>query len=527
MRHIVHRRSQRPPPQPVKRSFPAAMSDTLHRAELAGRTRTSSAGRRQRTVIRVARHAEVLSYWASALVLALALMLERADLLALGSATLALAFVSGDLRRIDRGEVSAITVYSMSALAIGVANTIALRSMGGPNERLYHLYAVPEHFVLAMQLALAGTVLPVIAFRFVRTSATARSFYDWLPLVRGTVEPQELLRWGTLLALGIVIMRFTGTVPGFGTLGSVVMMGPQLIAFVLARTATELRLRGALLAALIIAMLDAAYAALYLFLRSDVAAPLAAVMVGAMVGEPSLSVLRRRALLPIYAAAAIFVMYFGAFAAARSYGPGVNRVVTAYEIYEQVERGQAPSAVAQQTILSRLTTFNQLSQVGRVVEEDGFLGGQTLEYLGFAFIPRFLWPEKPAIAKGAWWAMRIGQANVHADGSITNSVNMTIPGELYLNFGWFGVVLGCLFFGAFLAVLWDRARFWDGARNTLGSAFGFYLLWVWIALSLGPDLQMIVTMIAMYLVFIAAGTVLPRPAIRLAARRGSAHPVLP
>jgi hypothetical protein len=490
-----------------------AMTDTARHAAAHGRPPIRPATR-PRSIVRVARRAEVLSYWASAVVLTLALMLERPDLLALASATLALAFVSADVRRIDRGGITAITVYSISALAIGVANTIALRSAGGPNERLYHLYAVPEHFMLAMQLALAGTVLPVVAFRFVTTSPTARALYDWLPYVRGTVEPQHFLRWGTILALGIVIMRFTGSVPGFGTLGALVMMGPQLIAFVLARTATELRVRRALLAALVIALLDAVYASLYMFLRADVAAPLAAVVLGAVVGEPTISVLKRRALLPVYAAVAIFVMYFGAFAAARSYGAGVNRVVTAYEIYGQVERGEAPRAVAEQTVLSRLTTFNQLSQVGRVVEEDGFLGGQTLEYLGFAFIPRFLWPDKPTIAKGAWWAMRIGQANVHPDGSITNSINMTIPGELYLNFGWVGVLVGCLFFGAFLAILWDRARFWEGARNTLGSAFGFYLLWVWIALSLGPDLQVFVTMTAMYLVFIAIGTLLPSVSAR-------------
>ena len=456
----------------------------------------------------VAARAEVLTWGGAVLVTAPGFVLQQADLLALGSAVIALAFVFGDLSRVERGGISAITVYSISAFAIGCANAVALRSIGSPTERLYHLYAVPEHFFLAMQLALAGTVLPVLAFRFTASSRSIRPLYSWMPLIRGSVPPQLLLRWGTLLAVAIVLMRLVTLLPALGTLTAIVLMAPQLIAFALARTATEMNVRGALVAALLIAVADAIYASLYLFLRADVAAPLAAVFLGAVMGKPSLSVLKRRALIPIYAAVAVFVVYFGAFAGARSHGGGLERVVSAYELYERVERGDPAPSVAQQTVLSRLTTLNQLSQVGRVVEEDGFLRGQTLEYLGFAFIPRFLWPEKPTIAKGAWWALRIGQANIHADGSISNSVNMTIPGELYLNFGWVGVVTGCLLFGAFLAILWDRARFWEGARNTLGSAFGFYLLWVWIALSLGPDLQVIVTMTAMYLLFVAGGAAL-------------------
>jgi hypothetical protein len=42
----------------------------------------------------------------------------------------------------------------------------------------------------------------------------------------------------------------------------------------------------------------------------------------------------------------------------------------------------------------------------------------------------------------------------------------------------------------------------------LGTAFGFYLLWLWVGYSLGPDLQVMVTMIAMYLVFVLGGVML-------------------
>ncbi len=157
--------------------------------------------------------------------------------------------------------------------------------------------------------------------------------------------------------------------------------------------------------------------------------------------------------------------------------------------------------MVRQSLLGRLTNFNQLSQVGRIVKEDGFLDGETLEYLGYALIPRFLWPGKPAIAKGAWFALRIGQARILPDGRISNSVNMTIPGELYLNFGPLGVVLGCLLFGAIIGAFWFRTAFWSDPRNVLGGAFAYYLLAS--AFSLGADLQVLVTSLAIYLIFVA------------------------
>ena len=221
---------------------------------------------------------------------------------------------------------------------------------------------------------------------------------------------------------------------------------------------------------------------------------------GALLGSRSLRPLTSKVFLPVYGAALAFVVYFGAFASVRGQSnAGLERLNDVRQYQAQIM--SSPDAPRSQTMISRLTSFNQLSQIGRIVDEDGFLEGSTLEYLAYAFVPRFLWPDKPTIAKGAWFAMRIGQANISRDGRIMNSVNMTIPGELYLNFSWLGVVAGCLVFGALLAALWTRTRFWSSPSNTIGTAFGFYLLWV--GLTMGADLQLIVTMLAFYLLFVA------------------------
>jgi hypothetical protein len=77
---------------------------------------------------------------------------------------------------------------------------------------------------------------------------------------------------------------------------------------------------------------------------------------------------------------------------------------------------------------------------------------------------------------------------------------MTIPGELYLNFGWPGVLVGCLLYGMLLGVFWTRTGFWEDPDNAFGSAFGFFLLWT--AFGLGADLQLLVTTTAVYLLLV-------------------------
>jgi hypothetical protein len=300
-----------------------------------------------------------------------------------------------------------------------------------------------------------------------------------------------------------LVLRISVGLGSLGAIGSVIQFAPHFLAFALARAGWDRRIPGAVPAALALALAEACRALLFEYLRADIVSPIVAFTLGSLLGSRSLRPLRSVTFVPMYVGAVAFVMYFAAFGRSRATGPvGLQRLA---ELREQQELLLEQRVSTQQTFLSRLSTINQLTQVVRVVEEDGFLHGETLDYLAVAFIPRALWPEKPTIAKGAWFALRIGQANLTPGGDIVNSINMTIPGELYLNFGWVGVFIGLLLFGAVIAVLWSRTDFWRDSRNVLGSAYGYYLLWIWLGFSLGADLQIIVTLIAMYLVLAAVG----------------------
>jgi hypothetical protein len=149
-----------------------------------------------------------------------------------------------------------------------------------------------------------------------------------------------------------------------------------------------------------------------------------------------------------------------------------------------------------------MTSFNQLSQIGRVVERDGFYGGSTFSYLGVVMTPRFLWSEKPRIALGTWYALRIGQAVETPDGWANTSINMTQAGELYLNWGWIGVLLGLPILGGIYGVIWTRANFWEqGSRNVIGGALA--LVMMFMMLGGHGEFTAVFTLLAVYLLLLA------------------------
>ena len=451
--------------------------------------------------------AAYVAWWLGALCAAPGLLQRTSLLVSLAGILLPLGFLLFDASRVKSGGVTAMTAYSAAAIATSFANTAALLAANTPKRSEYFLYVSDSHVYVAMCLALSAAFIPPLAFQFWTSSRTANVVADLLPKVRGQVADPQLVFGGTILGLGAVLIHMWSSLASLGALSSVLFFSPLFVTFTLARAGAQRNVRSAYICALVVGVAEAARATLFGYLRGDVAAPFIAFVLGALTGARSLRPLKGRAFLPIYAAVVLFIAYFGAYGAIRSHtGAGLDRLA-AVQQYHDASQGMPD--LTNQTVLSRLTTINQLSQIGRLVDEEGELHGQTLAYLAYAFIPRFLWPQKPAIAKGAWFALRIGLAYVRRDGQISNAINMTIPGELYLNYGWTGVFIGLTVLGFFVAALWRTTDFWRAPRNVLGTAFAFYLMWPWIGFSLGGDLQILVTIIAVYLVLVALGTMLP------------------
>lgn len=108
---------------------------------------------------------------------------------------------------------------------------------------------------------------------------------------------------------------------------------------------------------------------------------------------------------------------------------------------------------------------------------DGFLWGDGFEYLAVNFIPRFLWPNKPYLNRGAWFSAFLSGTDPE---TVTTSTAITSAGELYWNFGWPGVLVGMYIIGALLSGVWWRTAkdprlgiFHAGAYASLLLTFAF------------------------------------------------------
>lgn len=79
--------------------------------------------------------------------------------------------------------------------------------------------------------------------------------------------------------------------------------------------------------------------------------------------------------------------------------------------------------------------------------------GATYLPLLTKWIPRMIWPDKPREDLGNRWAHEYGYLDSSDD---VTSFNLPWLPEMYMNFGWTGVVIISFLIGALAAVLWSR-----------------------------------------------------------------------
>ena len=436
----------------------------------------------------------LLAFAFSVPIAALGAMIESPRLVSIALVILGCVFVFDKIRADGMlGVTPAVMFAVFSGVITGFANFIGLSALETKDEGVFFLYAEYDFLLAASLVAYGGALFSLVGMNAALFGGLPRA----LPRVEGSFSQSTVNHVVPFAALGLLFSVGLVRSLALGTIGALLLMVPNLAVFLLAFSGWRRAKKSQVRAALFLATAVATHALFFAYLRSAMLIPILAFSSGCVLGARSLRPLRSAVMLPIYGAGLAFVAVFKAFGQLRTtMGAGADRI----ETLRTAEAGGTWESVL--AFVSRLTSFNQLSQVANLTERDGFYGGETLEYLGYAFIPRVLWPEKPVIAKGQWFAFQIGRAWEIETGRYTNSINMTIPGELYLNFGWLGLAVGCFAVGAYFMLVWRATRFWARDDNHLGQALGFYLLF--IAMSLGADLQMLVTLTAMYALFALA-----------------------
>lgn len=188
---------------------------------------------------------------------------------------------------------------------------------------------------------------------------------------------------------------------------------------------------------------------------------------------------RFRAVLP-FGVAAVAVLYLGVIA------PMINESRDVVWTESQADRLQ--SAFQEKTVFAgsddelysdQLSSFLyrqfEPTAAGFIYSEvnaRGFLHGETMKPLTYAFIPRILWPQKPVVSRGTWFTAYLGFAG-SAEAATTNTATYAAS-EFYWNFGVAGVIVGMFLIGALLGTIYKGVG--DGPHPSIVGAVFFYIV---------------------------------------------------
>lgn len=187
---------------------------------------------------------------------------------------------------------------------------------------------------------------------------------------------------------------------------------------------------------------------------------------------------RFRAALP-FGAAAVAVLYLGVIA------PMINE--SRNIAWTQSQLGRLGSALQEKTALAggddhfysdQLDSlfYRQFepTAVGFIYSEvstRGFLYGETMKPLAYAFIPRIVWPQKPVVSLGTWFTAYLGFAGSPEEA--TTNTGTYAAGEFYWNFGIGGVIAGMFLIGACIATIYKGVG--EGPHLSIVAAVFFYI----------------------------------------------------
>lgn len=391
--------------------------------------------------------------------------------------------------------ISFITVYSAFTLTYCYGNAMVVKSIGTPDEAKFNYYLVPEHISEALFFIYIAHVFCVLGFNYYQNkykNPTGLFFVMDIPIEKPLVRYLNIL---VTIANVLVLLEKLPYATVF----------PFSIAFLffLTRYAVKKDDQWLLNFCLVNTFILSINGFFFDYLRMSTIAPGIAFLIAVFFGKEKVSALFKKTLFPVYGLLFVAVTIFPFIGQIRNSASGYEKIFSVVDKFnESGEEFMTPDLYAEEdeSFEARVSIINQTSQIVKLVKEDGYYKGSSLAYLTYAFIPRFLWKDKPIIAQGVWFALAIGQAYVHADGRANNSVNMTSAGELYLNFGLAGVAIGMFMIGYLCAYMWQVSGFSESSENVLGAMFGLYLFYLATS-TFGIDLQFLVTLLSYFCMF--------------------------
>jgi hypothetical protein len=113
--------------------------------------------------------------------------------------------------------------------------------------------------------------------------------------------------------------------------------------------------------------------------------------------------------------------------------------------------------------------------------------GGTYSYFLVAFIPRVLWPDKPTAGNAnGFYAVTYGITT--EEGAKTTTFGVSLLGEAFINFGWYGVVLIMLLQGIIISVL---EHIFGGSRSGPGGQAVFIAFFIFFLNGIGSSAEIL------------------------------------
>ncbi len=381
--------------------------------------------------------------------------------------------------------ITPIFLFYIGVIIVNLANMSLINQVEAHNIRTY-TYIIPRYIDDAALIWCISSTMCVIGYNLIADKS--------MPVIRFDLKGKHLLKnlfWILLIANLLSIIGYGASMKGnqlakvFGLLNTI---GILFFARIWAKEDNKtFRMY-----AIVLFVIETYIALISSYLRFELILPTFYLAAGYFIGKGSIKTIFSFRSIPFLL---IILLYASVFPTLQHNRSNFISVFT-QEDDDGIER---PSDNTGGGLMDRSANLAQITNVVNLVERNGFYQGAASAPIITALVPRILWPEKPLIQIGAWFALEIGVGSKTSLGTANNSINMTVGGELYLDFGWIGVVLGSLLFGAFLALLWNSTRFYASQYNITGTIFGGYLF----IISIGgyADLQVVITLLSTYIMF--------------------------
>lgn len=402
---------------------------------------------------------------------------------------------------LNKNRLQFIHLYFLGLVVTVIANMSVILEFRYGKGLGSFIYALPEFFPAASLVFALGNQFLAMGYFYNTKISLPKIDYK----ITLTYTVLKNIFWLSLLFSFNKFWLFF-TLPG--TFQTLLELLPLVGIFILGRYAGKFENKTLFTQALVLALATAFNALLFSYLRMEILLPILVFVLSYYIGSGNLKSFFSVKFVPVIILMLLFYSFFEVFGAKRGdISSGIDRL-TQLNLAIEEDRKWGLDEEESLSAFERSSNIAQISAAVGLVSKNGHYQGKASTPLVVAFIPRFLWPEKPVIALGVWYAVEIGAA-VQVDDWYNNAINMTIPGQLFLDFGWIGLALGSLLVGIFLRMLWDSVNFYQKRFNLLGTFFGVYLLFTGF-LGIGADLQILITYLAMYLVMLFLSKTLKR-----------------